>query len=63
MDDSDRIESQESAVAIPEHLVLAIEEWLEERIRQASDTYGRRGDACCRDRRRCVSTRPSGPGR
>ena len=39
MDVSDRIESQESAVAIPEHLVFAIEEWLEERIRQACDMY------------------------
>jgi hypothetical protein len=39
MDDSHRIESPESPVPIPGHLVFAIEEWLEERIRQASDTF------------------------
>jgi hypothetical protein len=39
MDDSDRTEPEVLPVAIPEHLVFAIEEWLEERIRQASDTY------------------------
>jgi hypothetical protein len=39
MDDSDRIESQESPGAIPDHLVFAIEEWLEEQIRQRCDGY------------------------
>jgi hypothetical protein len=39
MDDSDRTESRESLIAIPDHLVFAIEEWLRERIRQACDGY------------------------
>jgi hypothetical protein len=39
MDDSDRTESREPPVTIPEHLVFAIEEWLAERVRQACDSY------------------------
>jgi hypothetical protein len=39
MDDSDRTAWRESPVVVPEHLVFAIEEWLQERFRRACDDH------------------------